>query len=303
MKEQVKREVKEVKRNIKRVNDNYFLRNLVLAVCAVVVFLFISSLFLKLVTRHGSSTEIPDLRGLSIEAAQEAAKQASVKIEVSDSLYIPAYDGGVVLEQSPEPNSKVKRGRRVFLTVNSYTQKMTKVPYVTGFSLRQAKNNLEIAGLEIDKIVYQNDLASNYVLEQRYKGRTVNAYSNLEIPMGSGITLIVGRGDVGSSPAPRLVGLTLKEAKSRLWEVGLNIGKVDADSDVTPFNMATAIVYLQIPEQKTYVSPGGEVSVKLSLDEARIKKGVADSDKNAKHIVATQPEEPEQTEETTVDEQ
>ncbi|MFR4025243.1 MAG: hypothetical protein ACLTZY_05330 [Alistipes indistinctus] len=97
----------------------------------------------------------------------------------------------MILEQNPVAGAQVKSGRRVFVTINSYRQKMVTIPYVTGFSLRQAKSNLEMAGLGIDKLIYQNDIATNNVLEERYNGKIIHPGSKMR--GGNGCRYHVGR--------------------------------------------------------------------------------------------------------------
>ena len=149
----------------RKINGNPISRNLVLAACAIIVFMCVVNLLLNLFTRHGQVRDVPDFSGMTVEEAVKAGKGASLKIEVNDSLYVPAYPGGVILEQNPSAGARVKSGRHIFVTINSFHQKMVTVPYVTGFSLRQAKNNLEMAGLEIKELIYKSDIATNYVLE------------------------------------------------------------------------------------------------------------------------------------------
>ena len=190
---------------IAKISGNPIARNLVLALCAIIVFGFVANLLLNLFTRHGQVREVPDLSGMTIDEAKHAGKSASLRIEINDSLYVPAYPGGVILEQNPAAGAKVKSGRRVFVTINSYNQKMVTIPYVTGYSLRQAKSNLEMAGLGIDKLIYQNDLATNNILEERYNGRVIRPGNKLQAEMGSGITLVVGLGSENTVQAvPRL---------------------------------------------------------------------------------------------------
>ena len=124
----------------------------------------------------------------------------------------------------------MKPGRTVYITINSFRQKMVPVPYVAGRSLRQAKNMLEIAGLEIAELIYRPDMATNYVLEEYCEGKPVTPTTRMEAEMGSGVTLYVGVEDgYGTTIVPRLVGLPLAQAKGRLWELGLNVGRVDFD--------------------------------------------------------------------------
>lgn len=268
---------------IRKINANPITRNLVLAACAIIVFVFLVNLMLNLFTRHGQVHEVPDLSGLSVEEAVQAGRGASLRIEINDSLYVPAYPGGIILEQNPSAGAKVKSGRSVFVTINSFRQKMVPIPYVTGYSLRQAKNNLEMAGLGIDKLIYRSDLATNYVLEERYNGKLISAGSQAEAEVGSGVTLVVGKGtDAVAQAVPRLVGFSAREAKSRLWEAGFNVGKISYDEGVNLLNEKDARVRIQSPGVGSRQEYGTAVSFTLSLDEDRIEKGRAEAERAAK---------------------
>ena len=63
-------------------------------------------LLLLLGTRHSAHRTVPDLTGIPLEEALGEARRQGLEIIVNDSLYVPAYDGGVVLDQLPE------KGRR-----------------------------------------------------------------------------------------------------------------------------------------------------------------------------------------------
>lgn len=259
---------------IRKINANPISRNLVLAVCAIIVFVFIVNLALNLFTRHGQVHEVPDMKGMSVEEATQAGASASLRIEINDSLYVPAYPGGIILEQNPSAGAKVKSGRRIFVTINSFRQKMVPIPYVTGYSLRQAKNNLEIAGLGIEKLIYRSDLATNYVLEERYDNKVISAGTQVEAEVGSGITLIVGKSaDAEAQSIPRVVGFSAREAKSRLWEAGFNVGKISYDEGVNLLNEKDARVRAQSPSPGSRQEYGTSVNFTLSLDEERIEKG------------------------------
>ena len=258
-------------------------RNLVLAACAIIIFVFVVSQLLNLFTRHGQVRSVPDLSGMTVEEATHAGRHAKLQIEVNDSLYMPAYPGGVILEQTPSPGAKVKSGRHVFVTINSFRQKMVVIPYVTGFSLRQAKNNLELANLQIKELIYRDDIATNNVLEERFDGRLIRPNNKIEAEVGSGVTLIVGRGaDAATQPVPRLVGFTAREAKSRLWEVGFNVGKVTADDGINALNEREAKVYAQSPGTGSRQPLGTRVNFSITLDDKKLDKGRKDSDRDAR---------------------
>lgn len=262
---------------------NKLVRHLILAFCAVLVFVFITNILLNLFTRHNTSETVPDLSGLQVAEAEASSKGARLKIEVNDSLYVPAYTGGAILDQLPKPGTRVKKGRRVFVTINSHKQRMVDIPYVTGYSLRQAKNNLLVAGLEVDKLIFREDIAANNVLEERFNGTLITRDGQVQAEQGSGVTLVVGTNSESPVPVvPKLIGFPLNEAKSRLWEMGLNVGKVEYDSDVTLLDRSSAKVYAQGIAQGVKARSGSEVSLKLTLDTPKIEEASKTSDNAAR---------------------
>lgn len=160
---------------------------------------------------------------------------------------------------------------------------MVDVPYVTGFSLRQAKNNLDIAGLGIKELIYRDDIATNYVLEERCGGKVVGPSSRMQAEIGSGVTLIVGRAPDAATPqVPKLVGFSAREAKNRLWEAGFNIGKITTGDGIDALNEHEAKVYKQSPATGSRQVLGTQVRIWLTLDEEQLAKGHKQSDRDAR---------------------
>ena len=50
----------------RKINGNPISRNLVLAACAIIVFMCVVNLLLNLFTRHGQVRDVPDFSGMSI---------------------------------------------------------------------------------------------------------------------------------------------------------------------------------------------------------------------------------------------
>lgn len=101
--------------------------------------------------------------------------------------------------------------------------------------------------------------------------------------MGSGVTLYVGvEGGYGTTVIPRLVGFPLKEAKGRLWELGLNIGKIDFDEGINLLNQRDARIYVQSPSAERSAALGSRVDLKLTLDTKKLDKHRAVAEKQAR---------------------
>lgn len=252
---------------ISRLRQHPLVWNLLLIAAIILAMAVVAHLVMQFGTRHGARRTVPDFSGVALDEARRIARAHDLVLQVNDSLFVPAYAGGVVLDQLPEGGVEVKPGRTVYLTINAFRQKRVPVPYVAGRSLRQAKNMLEIAGLEIDELVYRPDLATNYVLEEYCDGRPVGPSSRIEAEAGSGVTLHVGvaAGD-SLTIVPQVVGAPLRQAKGRLWELGLNVGRVDFDQGVNLLNEKDARVYIQTPGAEHAAPLGARVDLRLTLD-------------------------------------
>lgn len=277
---------KKVKGFWQNLKQRPLLYNIVLIVLVVVGVVLVSAIAMHFGTRHGSHRTVPDFSGVQLADAEQAAKRRGLQIIVNDSLFVPAYEGGIVLDQLPKGGAEVKAGRKVYVTINSLSQKMVKIPYVAGRSLRQAKNMLEVAGLEIERLEYVDDIATNYVLGASYDGVELMPESAMEAEMGSGIVLKVGvQGGSAMAEMPKLVGLSLQRAKSRLWEMGFNVGKVVYDDDVDMLDKKDAKVYYQSVDYGRDTALGESVRIKLTLDMEKVAKQSAEADALAKALI------------------
>lgn len=265
---------------------NPIVRNALWIVSILIVLLVVSSLLLRVCTRHGSHRTVPDFAGMHISEASRLAKNEGLHIIINDSLFVPMYDGGTVLDQLPKGGVEVKAGRKIYVTVNSSRQKSVKVPYVAERSLRQAKNMLESAGLEIARLEYVSDIATNYVLAEFLDGRQIRPNSDVEAEIGTGVTLRVGvQAESSTAYIPKLVGLSLPRAKGRLWEMGFNVGKVSYDAGVERLERGNARVYYQSVTQGRSAALGTTVDLKLTTDARKISESEAASDAELRVIL------------------
>ncbi|MCR4931573.1 MAG: PASTA domain-containing protein [Bacteroidales bacterium] len=162
---------------------------------------------------------------------------------IIDSIYQPNRKGGYILRQDPDSGAMIKTGRKIYLTVTSYVPDNAIVPDLRSLSVRHAISQLENVGLHGGKLIFVDD-PHHVVLEQKYKGRTVNEGRRLE--KGAMVDLVVGRGTgSGLSITPYLVGMSPTKARRSILSASLNVGAEHYDG-IT--DMSRAIVYKQSPE-------------------------------------------------------
>ena len=256
--------------------------NLLLIAAIILAMAVVAHVVMQIGTRHGSRRTVPDFSGVQLLEAQRLARRHDLKLQINDSLFVPAYEGGIVLDQLPKGGVEVKPGRTVYITINSFRQKMVPVPFVADRSLRQAKNMLEIAGLEIAQLIYRPDMATNYVLDEYFGRQRITETTRVEAEMGSGVTLYVGvQPGHNVTVVPQIIGLSLRDAKSRLWELGLNVGKVAFDDGINLLNQKDAHVYMQSPKAERHVAPGAKVDLQLTLDGQKVTARLRDAEEQA----------------------
>ena len=259
--------------------------NITLIVVVLISLLILSYVALAVGTRHGMRRRVPDFTGLALKDAKYYAEKRGLKLIINDSLYVPAYPGGMVLEQLPKGGVDVKAGRKIYITINSFAQKKLPMPYVAGRSLRQAKNMLEGAGFGIERLEYVEDIATNYVLAQYLGGVEVTAESDIKIEKGSGVVLKVGVSpNQNITTVPRLIGRKLFDAKGKLWEQGLNVGEVVYDEGINLLNEGDARVYYQSAMQTSELKLGESVSIRLTLDKEAVDAAAAEAEKALKEM-------------------
>ena len=126
---------------------------------ALGTFLLLSLLALVLVIRgilpalvHTPEVEVPAIVGLPSEEALDSLKAHGLSYRVVATVYSDAPEGTVV-EASPAPGMRVKRGRVIDLTLSRGHQ-LVPVPDVTGLEFEVASEILTRDGFQIGDVAY-----------------------------------------------------------------------------------------------------------------------------------------------------
>ena len=120
-------------------------------------------------------------------------------IGITDNyIYVKGKPVGEITAQRPAAQTKVKHGRKIYLTANSGKQPMITLPdIIENSSLREAESRLRAAGFQLTPHeVIPGDL--DWVYGVRYNGRELKDHE--QIPEGSELTIIVGGGKKNNDP-------------------------------------------------------------------------------------------------------
>lgn len=179
---------------VKFFTSKVFFKQLVLAIVAIVVLIFLTLQWLKSTTNHGEFIEVPDLKGKTIQTVQIEIDDNDLRMEIQDSAnYNPKYPKYSVIEQYPLAGTQVKEDRKIYLIINPSGYRKVAVPNIVRRTFRQAKPTLEALGFEVGKISYVDDIGLDEVLSIKCKGANVKEGDML--PLTSKIDLVLGNGN------------------------------------------------------------------------------------------------------------
>ncbi len=201
-----------------------FRNHFILALAAGIALLWFSLKALDVYTRHGHTIEVPDITGMDKEQAQRVLKRLHLRPVINDSIFDTTREKGSVASQNPAPGQEVKRNRAIYLTTVAILPEMVAMPDLTDLSFRQAQALLKTYGLEVGKLEYIPNIARNAVLQQKYRGGSIQPGTLVE--KGTPIDLVLGTGE-GSNyvNVPLLIGKTREEAIMLINNSSLNVGQ------------------------------------------------------------------------------
>ena len=166
----------------------------IIAMIVVVVALVMGTLkWLDAYTHHGEAVVVPDVKGMRVAEAQKIFEGKGLECTVSDSTYVKTLPAGSILDYTPTMGQRVKKGRTVYLTINTLNVPLCNVPDVAdNSSVREAQARLLAAGFKLtpnDSVPGEQD----WVYYVRHVEDTLAVDD--QVPTGATLTLIIGNGE------------------------------------------------------------------------------------------------------------
>jgi eukaryotic-like serine/threonine-protein kinase len=254
---------------IKYVTSRPLWFNILIAIGGVFFILVIFILLLGVITRHGKSKTVPYVVGKNINDVEKQMSDAGFETVIQDSVFYDSLPPGVVIKQVPDADAVVKVNRTVYVIINRFVTPDISMPNIIGYSLRNAEYTLESLGLKLGDTTSRIDFAKNTVLEISVNGNSIKPGDKVKV--GSRIDLVIARGRGEEVIAvPKLIGLTLAEARILLDQYGVSIG-VTIGQGIT--DKENAFIYRQVPSHTAsdgtpqHMRPGQMIDVWLSVDK------------------------------------
>lgn len=187
------------------------------ALLLIVVFVLFAGMALRLAL-HGREVSIPDLAGLTVAQASEAALHNGLDLNIENKFYSRTVPAGRILSQSPAAGSRVRRGWQVRVTESLGPQQVT-IPDVVGRPVREASLDLRKSSLDLGTLAHMDAPGdTDMVLSQ-----TPPPDAGVDQPR---VNLLLSQQGAGSSDAfvmPSFVGMSWPSANRAAITLGLRV--------------------------------------------------------------------------------
>jgi len=190
------------------------------------LYVLFDSFIMPSYTRHDASVQVPNVEDRPFDEAKTAMKQKGLNVQRQVGRYNPNVDRGTVVDQTPLASATVKPGRRVYLTVNTGEVPMVNIPDLNGVSVREAKNRVSSAGLEVGT-VQPDSIPSPYA--NTITRQSPAPHDSLQRGATVDLWYSTGLGD-RSVEIPNVVGRTVADAQQLLLQNQLRFIVVDTAS-------------------------------------------------------------------------
>ncbi len=160
---------------------------------------------------------VPSITGKTVTELQELLAEAGLTPRAGEATYSSTVDTNLVISQDPIAGAKVEKGSTVTYVLSLGIDYVT-VPDVSKMTAAEASRALSRAGFTVfEQHEYSSTVEKDQVIEQSPKGNT-------KLERGGAVTIIVSDG-MELVTIPNVVGLTMKEATSKLLAAGLSVSK------------------------------------------------------------------------------
>jgi serine/threonine-protein kinase len=169
---------------------------------------------------------VPSVAGLPLDEGREKLFAAGLLTEIRSREYDKTIPDGAILNQNPGPGEKVKKGRRILVTV-SKGKEFTVIPNIKKLTERQARIELKKSGITLGDVKksFNDETPADAVIDAFPAGGTT-------ISREMKVDLLVSKGaKPTSAEMPNIVGESLNEAQKKIEESGLVMGKITYKND------------------------------------------------------------------------
>lgn len=224
-------------------------------VLLVVLAFAVDKLVMPIFSGHFTSTgEVPNLEGMSQEAAEKALTDAGFKYEwLEEGRYSAQIPAGMVLVQMPAAGRTAKLGRTVKLT-KSMGLREVEIPDLRGKSQKQASISLSRAGLVQGAIVK----GAHQSIPRGVVIRTI-PMAGVKARVGDTVKVVISAGVTqGNTLLPDFSGELIDNVYAKIEKLGFKVGSIKRKKDEE--NRQPGTVIETMPKYGDYLPPDTKIN-------------------------------------------
>ena len=197
-----------------------------------------------------TTVQVPALLGMRPPAADELLEGRGLRLVVRDEEPSTEHEAGDIAEQEPLAGSRVDRGTEVVVVVSSGAP-LIDIPQVVGLDVEAARRMMEQAGLTVGRVSETGEGEPGTVTE-------TNPPQGTATTPDTPVNIVAVPGGI---EVPDLVGESSRDAREKIEEVGLEVGRIRRRYDE---RRGPWVVLSQDPESGQRVPPGTEVELTIN---------------------------------------
>lgn len=198
-----------------------------------------------------ASVNVPSLIGANVDSASARLDDLGLTLNIKETSFDDAVLPGVIVEQQPIENTKLKQGDMVDVIV-CMGPESAKLVDLTGMTLEEAQAALGKLGFALGTVIKDqtSQSARNTVIDQDISEGTL-------LQNGAKVALVISDPPLVRT-VPLVIGSSLNEAKASIESAGLKLGTI-YNEYATGYDIGT--VFKQLPEGDTQLREGDPVNI------------------------------------------
>ncbi len=200
---------------------------------------------------------VPGVDGIAYDQAVGMLEDVSLQVGSTEYVFSDDVAEGLIIEQSKEESSKVRKGSSVDLVISKGIERVS-MPDLLNHSLDDAQQIIDAMNMEIQlhaEEVYNDSVAAGLICDQDVPG-------GKEVTRGAIVTVKISKGSELLT-VPMVVGITKKEAVEMLKNAGFKKKKITIEQEYSE-SIAEGIVMAQSIEADAHVEKDSTITITVS---------------------------------------